>query len=116
MIDTGDKLNEAGDKATASSATADELAAILLAATAARASAEKASEKVTGEKSGARGDGQAEKLTTPPRKKKKRKKSSKKAPDSPDSLLAELLQKLDSIAEDGETSVIEEDSSARSLT
>lgn len=95
-----------------SSAAADELAAVLLAATAAAASAEKAGEEATGEKQAA----EAEKPKTPPKKKRKRKKG-KRSPDSPDSLLAESLRKLDSIAEEGETSVIDEsDSTARSLT
>jgi hypothetical protein len=110
--------NEGGapvaEKEQSSTAAADELAAVLLAATAAAASAEKAGEEVTGEKI----SGDADKPQTPPKKKRKKKKKAKRDPDSPDSLLAESLRQLDSIAEEGEASVIEEssDSSARSLT
>jgi len=95
------------------STAAKELAAALLMASAAAASAEKAGEEVMGEKIS--GDGTN--TNTPPKKKKK-KKGKRSPSSSPDSLLAESLRKLDSIAEEGETSVVEEsvDSGSRSLT
>ena len=105
-----------GSAKPAKSAAAEELAAALLMASAAAASAEKAGEEVSGEKLNREAAGTK---TSPPKKKKSKRKKGARAPDSPDSLLADSLRQLDSIAEEGEASIIDEsaeDTGSRGLS